>query len=158
MTDSEGINSRDNSHGIDTQAYHDFLGELVDSSWTRLQYMLDEQRQNICAVAAAVPRALADSQAECLHSFRKDIAVDIEPIAAAVASFSARPIVSAFLRPLCRAHRTAILLWWDEISHVIASDNLTTPQLAYFFRDTRWKRGVLLPAFQHVSPVMIQYL
>ncbi len=143
----------ENSNDAKMQACEDFLVEIVNSSWRQLKSMLAEQCANVRIVAQSVPQALADTQAQGLHAFRLEVSREIEPIAAAVAGFSARPLVSAFLRPLCRAHRAAIVLWWDTLQYVLKHNALSSPQLAYFFRDTLWKRGVLLPAFQHVSLV-----
>jgi len=151
VLDDQERHERDASTSSRIQACETFLEDVVQASWRQLRSMLADQMSNMRIVAQSVPQALADTQAQGLHAFRSEVARDIEPIAVAVAGFSARPLISAFLRPVCRAHRAAILLWWDTISYVLKHDAVSSPQLGFFFRDTRWKRGVLLPAFQHVS-------
>ena len=157
VLDEQEKHERDASSASRLQACEQYLESMVLSSWKQLRGMLAEQQGSMRIVAQSVPQALADTQAQGLHAFRTEMAHEIEPIAVAVAGYSARPLVSAFLRPLCLAHRAAIVLWWDTLVYVLKHDALSSPQLGYFFRDTRWKRGVLFPAFQHVRSAQLQH-
>lgn len=73
----------------------------------------------------------------------------LRPLAKECAAGVVPALLSALLKPLYKAHKEAIRVFWERI-HDIIGLGLQEAHLRQLYRDVRWQASTLLPAFRKV--------
>lgn len=126
------------------------VAAIVDGAWAAMLARLELRRDAIEERAeTSLARLLAD-EAEARAEVRRRIGEGVLASAQEAAAPILPAVLGALLRPLYKAHKEAIRMFWHRI-HDIVERGLKENELRAFYRDTRWQNSALGPACKKVG-------
>lgn len=125
------------------------VNAVVEGAWAAMLARLELRRDAIEERAeTSLARLLAD-EAEARAEVRRRIGEGVLASAQEAAAPIVPAVLGALLRPLYKAHKEAIRMFWHRI-HDIVERGLKENELRAFYRDTRWQNSALGPACKKV--------
>lgn len=122
---------------------------IVEGAWAAMLARLELRRDAIEERAeTSLARLLAD-EGEARAEVRRRIGEGVLASAQEAAAPVVPAVLGALLRPLYKAHKEAIRMFWHRI-HDIVERGLKENELRAFYRDTRWQNGALGPACKKI--------
>ncbi|KAA0147517.1 hypothetical protein FNF28_07557 [Cafeteria roenbergensis] len=128
------------------------VGAVVASAWQACKEAAAGRAESLREAATSnLPGAVKD-----LATGKEALRERVSRVLASAAAEATGPgldhIVNAFLRPLYKAHKAVVQLFWAHMNAIL-DRGLKERELRAFFRNCRWQRGELLPAFRRVRAV-----
>ncbi|KAA0159716.1 hypothetical protein FNF27_04227 [Cafeteria roenbergensis] len=128
------------------------VGAVVASAWQACKEAAAGRAESLREAATSnLPGAVKD-----LATGKEALRERVSRVLASAAAEATGPgldhVVNAFLRPLYKAHKAVVQLFWAHMNAIL-DRGLKERELRAFFRNCRWQRGELLPAFRRVRAV-----
>lgn len=137
--------------GIDRELDR-IVNALVDSAWPAIVARLELRMDTVQALVKEQGAAIAREEAKQRDAVRERVSKHLRPVAKDCAAAVVPAILSALLKPLYKAHKMAIKIFWSRV-HDIVEMGLQEDHLRQFYRDVRWQQNSLLPAFRKIRAI-----
>lgn len=127
------------------------VGNVVGAAWMALSDRVASRAEPLAIAAQGKLASICSDMERTKEALRERVgSVLAEEAREALAK--ARHVIQAFLRPLYKAHQATVMLFWTRMNDIL-DRGLKERELRAFFRNCRWQRGELLPAFRRVRAV-----